>query len=182
MDQELIFTPTLKIQGAKSVQRTKNYGATDRDNFWFEYPNSTLDYQQALKVTIYCSFSFHDFPFDSHICDVNIGDFGNSVSQILLNATDVGYKDRHVNYGEGALHIKQNRLPFSVSLESVKPFNDYEFGYNYSYAGMRIRFSRQDIGQLLGGYFGPTMIFSLLSLVSFAINVDVVSRKLAIIP
>ena len=175
VDQKLIYTPTLKILAAKSIQRTRNYGAKDQDYFWFLYPNSIIEYQQALKVTIYCSFNFQSFPFDNHICDVKFGGIGNLKRALIQNATIVGYKDKNINYGEGFLHVKQSRLPFSISLESLKPFDHYEIGFNYSYAGMRIHFSRNSIGQLLGGYYGPTMIFALISLVSFSINVDMVS-------
>ena len=85
------------------------------------------------------------------------------------------YKNQHIKYGEGLLPLKQTRLPFDISLESLEAFEVYTSGYDYSSTGMRIHFTRNTVGLLIGGFYGPTIIFALLSLVSYAINSDVVS-------
>ena len=69
----------------------RNYGPIDNDFFWIKYPH-LIEYQQALKVTIYCSFEFKTFPFDSHNCDFNFGSLGIDVERILLNSSRVRYK------------------------------------------------------------------------------------------
>ena len=78
-------------------------------------------------------------------------------------------------HGEGPIHFNPSRLPFLVSLEGLKEYRFFQAGYYYSFVGMRITLSRNNFGLLVGGYYGPTIIFSLLSLVSFAINPDIVS-------
>ena len=40
---------------------------------------------------------------------------------------------------------------------------------------MSIKLKRNNYDELFGSYYGPTLIFSVLSLVSYAINVDSVS-------
>ena len=40
--QKRIFTPLLKIVDAKTVTRTGNYGATDKDYFWYFNPDNRL--------------------------------------------------------------------------------------------------------------------------------------------
>ena len=60
-DESTIYFPTLQISGAKTVQRTRKYGPTDNDYFWFSSPHN-FEYQQALKATIYCSFDFKVSP------------------------------------------------------------------------------------------------------------------------
>ena len=40
LDQSRIYTPTIKIVDAKTVTRTGNYGATDKDSFWFFNPDN----------------------------------------------------------------------------------------------------------------------------------------------
>ena len=67
-DQNQLYFPTLRINEAKLVSRTRKYGPTDEDFFWFFYPHN-FEFQQALKVEIYCTFDFKSFPFDSHECD-----------------------------------------------------------------------------------------------------------------
>ncbi len=44
-------------------------------------------------------------------------------------------------------------------------------------SGIRIHMARNNFNQLIGGYYGPTIIFSTLSLVSYSIKSDIVSRE-----
>ena len=80
-------------------------------------------------------------------------------------------------YGEGPIKFDHTRLPFNVSLESIGEYEFSQAGYQYSFVGMRISLTRNNFGLLVGSYFGPTTIFSLLSLVSFTISPDIVSFK-----
>ena len=89
----------------------------------------------------------------------------------------IRYKNKQTKYGEGVLNIKQARLPFDIALESLKPFGVLSSGHNYSSTGMRIHFTRNTFGLLVGGYYVPTMIFTLLSLVPYTINSDMVSTR-----
>ena len=67
-----------------------------------------------------------------------------------------------------------SRLPFDIELKSMNTFGVFDAGYNYSYAGMVVHFSRNSLGLLLGGFYGPTTVFKVLSLISFNINPEVV--------
>ena len=86
-------------------------------------------------------------------------------------------EDKVKYFGEGGMDLEQSRLPFRIRAEHIEPFTHFEAGFNYSYTGVRFKFRRHDMGLLLGGYFGPTFIFAILSLVSFFINPDVVSSS-----
>ena len=88
------------------------------------------------------------------------------------------YEDKVKYLSDGGLDIEQSRLPFEIQVEPIEPYIHIEAGFNYSYAGIRFKFRRNDLGLLLGGYFGPTLIFSSLSLVSFFISPDVASIRL----
>ena len=95
---------------------------------------------------------------------------------IRLNATLVRYKQSKTMYGQNILSvINGSSLPFDISLESLKPYEHFQAGFNYSNTGMRIHLSRKNFDQLQGSYYGPTFLFSLLSLVSYTISTDVVS-------
>ena len=76
---------------------------------------------------------------------------------------------------KGMLKLDDTGLPFDVSIESLEPFAHFQAGFNYSFTGMRIYLSRNEFGQLIGGYYGPTFLCSLLSQISYAINTDIVS-------
>jgi hypothetical protein len=134
-----------------------------------------MTYEQSLKSTFYCSLDFSRFPFDYHHCDLNFGISGIATNALLLNASMITSQNQQVNYGDGLLQISQSRLPFDISLESLAPFEYLHLdGYNYSYTGIRIHLSRNNFAWLIGGYYGPTIIFSILSLVSYSIKSDVV--------
>ena len=70
--------------------------------------------------------------------------------------------------------MEGSRLPFDIELKSMNTFGVFDAGYNYSYAGMAVHFSRNGLGLLLGGFYGPTTVFKVLSLISFNINPEVV--------
>lgn len=173
-DAKQIYFPSLKIQHAKSIIRQRKYSPTDSDYFWFHYPHS-LEYQQSLKVTIYCTFDFSSYPFDSQICDFVYGSVSTPSKKLNLKPAAINFKNSLTKYGQTDLNIKQSRLPFEIKVASLESFEKFENGYNYSSAGMKIYLTRNDLGLLLGSFYGPTAIFSILSLISFSINLDIVS-------
>ena len=71
--------------------------------------------------------------------------------------------------------MQQSRLPFKITLESLGELPILEEGRNHSYTGVKMVFRRNNLGLLAGGFYFPTLVFSLLSLLSFAIKPEVVS-------
>ena len=57
---------------------------------------------------------------------------------------------------------------------SLNPSFTHFTGLNYSSAGIRVHFHRNNISLLIGGYYAPTMIFALLSQVSYSIDIHMV--------
>ena len=172
-DQNQIYSPTMTINRAKTIERTRRFGLTDEDESWFNGFNSIIEYKQSIKVTVYCKFEFQSYPFDSHHCDF-IYIATAPVKYRLLNSSEIKYQ--HVENQDEIIHIEQSDLPFLVELESLEQFNSTLTGRNYSSTGMRIHFARNNLGLLIGGYYGPTTIFVILSLVSYSIDADMVSQ------
>ena len=181
-DQKQIFFPTLQISEAKTFTRTRHYGPNDFDYFWFLYPKirkdqqsrQMLEFRQALKITIYCNFAFDTFPFDSNECDFTFGSLEQNTKYLLLNSTKITYKHNSIHSGQGLMSLDESRLPYNVSLEILPSFNKSLHEFEYSYTGMKIYLRRNNIGQLVGSLYVPTSIFSLLSLVSYSIDIDMV--------
>ena len=71
--------------------------------------------------------------------------------------------------------VQQSRLPFEITLVSLREVPTLEEGLNFSYAGIKMIFKRNNVGLLASGFYFPTLVFSLLSLLSFAIKPEVVS-------
>ena len=180
VDQNQIFFPTLQIIGAWKIERMRHYGPMDNDYFWFLHPNmmewqlhpDMLEFQQHLKVTIYCPFVFKTFPFDTNYCDFSFGALENENKSIQLNSTRIRYKHKRLHQGEGLLYLDESYLPFDIYLESKMPFEVELAGMWYSFTGMKITLTRNNFDELQGSFYGPTLMFSLLSLVSYGISED----------
>ena len=99
-----------------------------------------------------------------------------SVKYLQMIPTEVGFKSQNLKIGQGFLLLNQTRLPFDISMESLEPFFISFDGYNFSSAGLRLSFRRNRFTLLIGGYYVPTTIFVLLSLVSYSI--DMVRHKI----
>ena len=133
-----------------------------------------LEFRQALKITIYCNFAFDTFPFDSNECDFTFGSLEQRTKYLLLNSTKLDYKHKIIKAGQGQLSLDESRLPFNISIEILQSFNKSLHRDMYSYTGMKIYLRRNNIGQLIGSLYVPTFIFSMLSLVSYSIDIDMV--------
>ena len=173
-DASKIFSPNLKILNAQELTRERKFGTTDSDYFWFNLPHQ-LEIQQTFKVTIYCSFDFSYFPFDSHYCDFTHGSSKLSNNYLYLSHAWIRYGLKVAKHVKKPIHVEQSHLPFDIILESKETFTVFEAGFNYSFAGMGIHLKRNSLGLLIGGFYGPTAIFTLLSLISFTINPDIVT-------
>ena len=160
------------------MQKTRKFGPTEKGYFWLRVPNRRLEYQQAIKVTLYCNFNFESFPFDSNYCDFRFFPSDNA-NFLILNASEIRFENQHLQNQEESLNIKQPHFPFDIKLEILKPNLIPIFGLNYSAAGMRIHFKRNSFSLLTGGFYGPTLIFVLLSLVSFSIDANMVSKEIS---
>ena len=60
--------------------------------------------------------------------------------------------------------VQQSRLPFKITMESLDEFPIFNDGYNYSFTGVKLVFRRSNLGLLAGGFYFPTLVFSLLSI------------------
>ena len=66
-----VFFPKLRVKDDKEITSGFEFGPDNgKDFFWIS--NGKAMYQERLKITIYCSFEFGNFPFDSHQCNLSI--------------------------------------------------------------------------------------------------------------
>ena len=169
-DAKEIFAPTLKVLNVQHLIKETKCGGQDSEYFWFNLPHHHLELQQELKVTIYCSFDFSTFPFDSHYCDLILGVTKTSSKFLYLRHPWIISDLKVAKNVKKQIHAEQSRLPFDVKLESQDTFDVVITGHPYAYAGMRIYLKRNSLGLLIGGFYGPTAIFTLLTLLSFTIE------------
>ena len=77
--------------------------------------------------------------------------------------------------------IVYHALPFWITAKPVAPFSFVMSGYNYSHTGIHLDFKRNNFGSLLSGFFAPTGLYSLASIMSFAIAKEQVPGRLGLI-
>ena len=178
-----VFNPRLKIKNTKVVKNIELVGSGHSDvTFIFGYDGRLyldhyLEYQQSLKVTLYCPFAFNEYPLDKNECKFQFGPASHFVNSVIMRATFIRYQNESIRVGDGPLKMQKARLPYEFQLEILDPFVYQEAGFEYSYAGVNIKMRRYEYHTLLIGFYFPTLIFALLSYISFFISPEMVSLK-----
>ena len=173
---ELVWQPGFKFENLLDYKQTRGYGVTPTSSFWiFENHSHYLQYGEEFQLTISCHFNFKNFPFDRNECPIHFGNDLYSTDELMFDQIKIYYADAITSQGKESIFIDDMALPFEFELEALA-IKQKSFNFNVSSVGILIIMRRHSLGQLLSGYYYPTASFALLSLVSFLINPDVVSR------
>ena len=165
---------SLNFINALSINKASIYGEHRFEYFWHAEPHFK-EYAELIQETLTCDFQFHKFPFDEHECYLKFHNPHLMEKFLTLTPTKVYIRSKSTNVSEPSLGIDNSRLPYTITVESIDTSMTQSTVYEYVNSGFKLKLKRRNIGQLLGGYFGPTAIFALLSLISFIINPDIVS-------
>lgn len=174
LDAQDIFFPTMKMKKAKKVDTEIKFGPVNEDFFWYNSLKKFFEFQQALKVTVHCPMDFSMFPFESHECIFDFGDSHQSSDTMTVMPPMIRVDGEKHCFGEEPIKLKPASLPFDIALYSRANYIHFEAGINYSYTGMGINLKRNSAETLRYTFFMPTLIFTILSLISFAIEPDMV--------
>ena len=176
-----LFFPKLTVDDAKDLKKLRNYGrSNDGENLWFNPPH-LLEYQERLKITVYCSFHFENYPFDFHKCELNLGSSSLSTSLVRLLPVKISHQKMTTSFGGKSILSTNSPEPFDIHLIGNKPFEKLENGYNFSLAGMEMHFYRNDLSSIICQFFVPTATFAIFSLVSYFIEPNMVPGRLALL-
>ena len=169
-----LYFPKLLFDNAKSIEKSKSFGARSSQYYWMakNYEKYDFEYYERIKLTSYCQFEFSTFPFDAHDCEVTVGSGIGSIGLLKISKPTIIYKKFASK--ENSIKIESKNVPFEMKAESINPFLIEMNGYNYSYTGVRISFKRNALGLLIGRFYGPTAIFSALSILSYNIDTSMV--------
>ena len=128
-----------------------------------------------MKVTSYCSFDFHNFPFDhDHKCDLTFGSQLMATWRIKLETPHVMSKIVKRGKYDVKVDTDSKQVPFEIRATSMPSFDVLVDGYNYSYAGITLHFKRNNLGLLVGSFYGPLAAFAILSMFSYFIDIEMV--------
>ena len=129
-------------------------------------------------MTFACDYNFENFPFDEHDCDLEFGTPSGVINVTLtfapVQVLDEGKPKQLVQ----DQNVDNKHLPFTFSIRSKSLYPIWSKEYQYPATGVTIHLKRTDLGSLMGRFYIPTTLFSILSLISFFINPDMVSEQL----
>ena len=171
-----VWHPDVAFRYVKSTETIPFWGTDQNFNFWFNAENNNLDYYQAMKVTFYCDYDFNHYPFDEHECHFEFGIPSDQVNYSLnigpvqiLNSNSVPTllnQDRS---------FESNHLPYDFTIIGKDEFAYYNYKYFSPFSGIIIKVRRNSLGLLVGKFYIPTSIFTMLSMLSYFIQPDIVS-------
>lgn len=154
-----------------------------RGSFWYKHPQS-LFLQTMERLTLACQMTFSSYPFDSHSCSINLANFIGKYSLVVMNPLKVYSRNESGQSNSGnKLVVHDQKLRFDLTLTPTESITNEEFGSNYSWAQVDILLQRKskESKYLWGSYFASTLIFAVLSLASFCIQVDMVPGRIGLL-
>ena len=122
-----LFKPQLKIKNTKETINKEQVGPGQSDvTFLFGFDGmrhmeNYLEYQQSLKVTLYCAFAFNHYPFDTNHCNLEYGPASHFMDSVVMRPTRIRYEGNYVDLGQ-QINIDDPRLPFKFELYPLEPF------------------------------------------------------------
>ena len=96
-EKELPWRPSVSFLNVFDSDKLQEYGGTVAASYWLQAPHS-LEYAETLRVTISCELDFTNFPFDSHVCHMDIGDPIYEVDTLQYANVEVYYKHAGMIY------------------------------------------------------------------------------------
>ena len=141
------------------------YGDEEHFQLWLNKEESWMEHYQSMKVTFSCKFDFGDYPFDSHDCGL---DFGMPAlvhnKSAKFGPIQILGRDSKTKLLDKEVEIPNDHLPYKFTIIGKEAYPHYSFKYFAPYSGVIINVKRETLGELVGGFYSPTAIFALLSM------------------
>ena len=127
-----------------------------------------------MTLKIPCSFKFENYPFDEHTCDIDFYE-GRFFDRVNVDLNQITFKELSVDFltPNETIPFESAKIPFNIH---VSIFLD-----SYNDTGtISLSLKRNSINLLFGSFFIPTEIFATLSIGSYIITPDIVSKLIVL--
>ena len=171
----------VKFINSQTMEKTKLIDVKDSFYYLWHLHPYYKEFSEDIKLTFSCDFDFEMFPFDKHKCYLRFFNPYYAHQYIKLTPTRILVNSSSTNVTKAPLLVQTSRLSYKVTVESIPLSFVSRGGIDIKSSGIVIILKRNDIGQLIGGFFWPTGIFTIISLVSFLINPDIVPGRLGML-
>ena len=152
-----------------------------KGSLWYNHPNGFM-LQEMKEFSWACQMSFSGYPYDTHKCVIGFSNSIGTSDLVTLNPPKL-YPRQQTKPKGALLHMSNNNVQFDITFRSLPSTTTQEFNSNYSLAQFELTLTRKPDGarQLVTSYFGPTLIFSVLSLTSFCIKLEQVPGRMGLL-
>ena len=120
--------------------------------------------------TISCNLDFTAFPFDSHTCPLNFKNWVEGLWRVSFNSPKLLRHDQNGNETGGEIiEVNKGGLEYNFIFKALPSSFYHDDPVEHSVAQVEINFKRTQKSRrkIFSGYHAQTVIFSLLSLVSY---------------
>ena len=140
--------------------------------FKMVYPN-VITLNEFYNIEIGCDMKFQNYPFDAHDCNITFNTIGVKTDFIEMNPISV--RDYHV-------HDEKHEFNLTfVAMNPTKMCRWEDYCHSLGVIQMKLTRKSRKLYQLLGKYYIPTFIFSMLSLISYSISTEIVPGRMGLL-
>ena len=177
-----LWRPNVHWSNSIKIEKLPSLNQNIIGSFWYRHPNHFL-YQEYLKLSVSCDMKFENYPFDSHICYMQMTNIIGNLDLVVLQTPMIYSRDEKDNPDGKSYTTSNDKIEFDTVIKPMKSTYNLEFGYKYSKAEVEFTLKRKTsiVSYLSSSYFAPTSIFSALSLISYCIDPHNVPGRMALL-
>ncbi len=141
------------------------------------FPDKTIHYVFAARVTFGCNFFFENFPLDRQQCEFFVGSYGHTKEEMVLNGSYVQlHRDRQrpLQYQTEIVDLEETKKTYQSKNEQGVVQEEY------STAGFKVKMARGYSVFLTRTYF-PAALMVIVSFISYLIGQEEVVGRLALL-
>ena len=175
-----IWTP--QVYFTKSVSLPPGGGHNfPKGGLWYNHPNGLM-FQVTKELSWSCDMDFNKYPYDTQNCIIGMSNSIGRSNLVTLNPPKIYPREQFDENGTHLL-VSNDHLQFDMTFKSLPSTTTQEFNSKYSLAQFEITLTRKSTSssRLVTSYFGPTLIFSILSLVSFCVKHEQVPGRIGLL-
>ena len=153
-------------------------------SLWYFSTDHMVRYSVVVTATISCKMNFQRFPYDSHKCIFILKSWLGDTGEVVLTTPKILTNDEDGNEigGEELNMTNDGTLEYNFILKPLPAtfFVDNSHSFSKVMVEMRFERTRKSRGKLLS-YHVISAVFSLLSLISYSIKIDIVPGRMGML-
>ena len=173
---EIFYSNSVKVE-TDDKMTSLEYAYWPGNKNWFLYT-------RLIRAEFSCAMEFESYPFDSQLCVWNLRNLHGRINQVKLNPPKLysGPNNTETLVNQTA-NLNTTNAAFDIQIQPLMSSQEVFRTQNFSQARIEIQLTRKLSGtfKLIGSYYLPTLLYSSLSLFSFAIQPETVPGRMGML-